>query len=117
MKVERASAALSRQEFKPARRDYYQPNAVTGPSRLPLHNRTSRHGGAHSIWADFPPLAPVKSYPSNATQYKGAQSIFADNLPPVPTKRRIRSFLVLSSSIDQGSVAHLRAGRYTRCVE
>ena len=100
MKAERASAALSRQEFKPARRDYYQPNAVAGPSRLPLNNRTPLHGGAHSIWADFPPLAPVKSYPSNATtgllqlsppnripQYKGAQSIFADNPPPVPTKR------------------------------
>ena len=117
MKVERASVELSQQEFKLARHDYYQPNAVTGPSQLSLHNRTSQHGGTHSIWADFPPFAPVKSYHSNATQYKGTQSIFANNLPPVPTKRPIRFFLVLSSSINQGSVAHLQAGRYARCVE
>ena len=104
MKAESAAVAPSRREYQPARRNYYQhghyqPNAVAGPSQLPLHTHTLQHSGVHSILADYPALVPAKSYRSNAItgpsrlphpnrvpQYEGARSIFADNPPPVPTK-------------------------------
>jgi len=104
MKAARAitySTALTRQEHKQGFRDYYQPNAVAGPSRPPIHDRVPWYNGAQSIFFDNPRPTSAKIYqqdtvagpsqlPSYARvlQYKGAQSIFADNPPPVPTKKQ-----------------------------
>lgn len=103
MKAARATTyatALTRQEHKQGCRDYYQPNAVAGPSRFPFHDCVPHYSGAQSIFFDNPRPQPTRNYQQDAVarpsqlpfhgrvpQYNGAQSIFADNPPPVPTKK------------------------------
>ena len=58
LKATRATAVLSRQEHTQGRRDYYQLNAVAGPSQLPLHDRVPQYNGAQGV--NPPPLPPRK---------------------------------------------------------
>ncbi|KAL4067469.1 hypothetical protein V8B97DRAFT_1918955 [Scleroderma yunnanense] len=50
---------LTRHDNKQDRRGYTQPNAVAGPSRLPINSHVPSYNGAKSIFADNPPPVPT----------------------------------------------------------